>query len=123
MNDNRRRYPRFGKKDRLFAQVTSSIYQPALQGKTLPGKTLDISRHGMCIATVDCLPVGSRVDLWIDVYGSRGKYYLGSEVVWSRVAQNRGYLMGVELCPVSGGDFSNWEKLFDDASASQRERN
>lgn len=114
-----RKNPRYRRDEKLFAQITASIFQPENEGSTLAGKTLDISRRGMRISTHDSIPVGCMVDLWVNMVGMRGKFYLNSEVKWSRIDDRVGYVMGVELREGVGSDIGNWERLFAKKSSTE----
>lgn len=110
---NHRKNTRYAREDKIYAQVTSSLFHLHNQGSTLPGRAIDISKRGLRILTGDSIPIGCTVDLWVEVTGLKGKFYLNSEVKWSRLDDRHGYVMGVELREGLGSDIGHWERLFE----------
>ena len=119
---NQRHSPRYIRTDKLYAQVTSAVFHPEAEGATLPGQAVEISKRGLRIQTSDSIPVGCMVDLWIEVEGLKGKFYLNSEVKWSRLDHVKGYVMGVELREGIGSDIGHWERLFEKKRSTKPQR-
>ncbi|MDH5516469.1 MAG: PilZ domain-containing protein [Gammaproteobacteria bacterium] len=116
---NNRKNNRYARQDRITAQVLASM-QPGYGDKnSWPAKTLDISRRGLRIMGGDSLPVGSVLDLWVEIAGLKGKFHLNSEVRWSSIDDRLGYVMGVELREGLGSDIGHWERLFEKKSSNR----
>lgn len=119
---NKRRTNRYARQDSLMAQVTATIQSISTDKLTWPAKTLDISRRGLRIMGKNSLPIGAVVDLWVEVAGLKGKFYLNSEVRWSVVDDRLGYVMGVELRECHGSDIGHWERLFEKKPSTRMQR-
>lgn len=119
---NHRKNSRYARQDRLMAQVTASLHSIDADKATHPAKTLDISKRGLRIMGNDSIPVGSMVDLWVEITGLKGKFYLNSEVRWSKLDDRLGYVMGLELCEGLGSDINHWERLFEKKSSTRMYR-
>ena len=119
---NHRKNNRYARQDRLTAKVLASL-QPVNREKTSwPAKTLDISRRGLRIMGGDSLPIGSVLDLWVEIAGLKGQFHLNSEVRWSSVDDRLGYVMGVELREGLGSDIGHWERLFEKKPSTRTQR-
>jgi len=119
---NHRKNNRYARQDRLLAQVTASLHSVESEAATRPAKTLDISKRGLRIMGNDSIPVGAMVDLWVEIAGLKGKFYLNSEVRWSKIDDRLGYVMGLELCEGLGSDIGHWERLFEKKSSTRMQR-
>ena len=119
---NKRKSSRYARQDSLMAQVTATIQTAAADKMTWPGKTLDISKRGLRIMGNNSLPIGAIVDLWVEIAGMKGKFYLNSEVRWSVVDDRLGYIMGVELREGLGSDIGHWERLFEKKPSTRMQR-
>lgn len=119
---NNRKNSRFARQDRLLTQVTASLHSNEPDKSTRPAKTLDISKRGLRIMGNDSIPVGAMVDLWVEIAGLKGKFYLNSEVRWSKLDKRLGYVMGLELCEGLGSDITHWERLFEKKSSTRMHR-
>ncbi|MEX0941877.1 MAG: PilZ domain-containing protein, partial [Pseudomonadales bacterium] len=96
MNDHeKRRDDRRTSNDRLFIQIVSSD-DPDLMGTTISCEAVDVSASGLRIATRIEIPAGCQLDVWIDDSAGPGKYFLSSDVRWSRRAGDL-YQAGLEL--------------------------
>jgi hypothetical protein len=104
---NRRR----SRDERLLVQVVSAVGAPELAGATLPSRTCDVSSGGLGLWLGQQLAVGVRLELWVNVSGMPGKFFLCGEVRWSR-AVAPDYLHGIELVPVPGDDLARWQRCF-----------
>ena len=116
MNRNsseKRQHKRIAARDRLFVQVVSCNEQPELVGTTLSCKTMDVSAGGIRIDSSDRIPVGTKLDLWVDVQSRPGKFFLSSDVRW--VQESRGilpsYHLGVELQDGAATDIAEWRRI------------
>lgn len=119
---NNRKNSRYARQDRLMSQVTASIQSVDVDKVTTPGKTLDISKRGLRIRSNDSVPIGSMLDLWVEISGLKGKFYLSSEVRWSKLDDRLGHIMGVELREGLGSDIVQWERLFEKKPSTRMQR-
>lgn len=119
---NKRKASRYARQDRVMAQVTASVQATDIEKMSWPAKTLDISKRGLRIIANSSLPIGAVVDLWVEVAGLKGKFYLNSEVRWATVDDRLGYVMGVELREGMGSDIGHWERLFEKKPSTKMQR-
>jgi PilZ domain len=119
---NKRKSNRYARQDRLMAQVASSVQTTGIEKMSWPARTLDISKRGLRIIGKSSLPIGAVVDLWVEVAGLKGKFYLNSEVRWASVDDRLGFIMGVELREGHGSDIGHWERLFEKKSSTRMQR-
>ncbi len=73
-------FPRRKASDRLFVQIVESAGQPDLVGTTVSAMAVDMSASGICFTSHQPFPVGTIVDLWVDVHAHPGKFFLAGEV-------------------------------------------
>jgi len=116
MNTNgteKRQYKRTQSSDRMFVQVVSCDKNPDLVGTTLSCNALDVSVGGLRINSYDSIPVGSRLDLWVDINSRPGKFFLTSDVRWIESAKNTTatYEIGVELQDGAATDIQEWRHI------------
>lgn len=119
---NHRKNNRYARQDSLTAQVMASLQPVNSETNSWPAKTLDISRRGLRIMGGDSLPIGSVLDLWVEIAGLKGQFHLNSEVRWSNIDDRLGYVMGVELREGLGSDIGHWERLFEKKSSTRMQR-
>jgi hypothetical protein len=116
MNANgteKREYRRTRSKDRMFVQVVSCEENPDLVGTTLSCNALDVSVGGIRINAYDHIPVGSRLDLWVDINSRPGKFFLTSDVRWVENTKHTtaSYEIGVELQDGTATDIQEWRHI------------
>lgn len=109
--DERRTNRRRSRDERLLVQIVSAVGAPELAGATLPSRTCDVSASGLGLWLGQPLTPGVRIELWVNVSGMPGKFFLCGEVRWSR-AVAPDYLHGIELMPVPGDDLGRWKRCF-----------
>lgn len=110
-NDERRRSRRQSRNERLLVQIVSAEGAPELAGATLPSRTCDVSAGGLGLWLSQPLTPGVRVELWVNVSGVPGKFFLCGEVRWSRQV-TPDFLHGIELIPMPGDDLPRWKRCF-----------
>lgn len=94
----RRVKPRLAREERLFVQVLACPQDDDLVGTTLACRSSDLSATGIKIKTESAVPIGTVLDLWVDVQGRRGKFFLSGEVMWcEHRPEDDYYLLGIEL--------------------------
>ena len=103
-------FPRRKASDRLFVQIVDCAEQPSLLGTTVSAMAVDMSASGLCFTAQHAFPVGTTVDLWVDVHAHPGKFFLAGEVRWNRVQEN-GIQVGVELRPAPASDIAEWREF------------
>jgi hypothetical protein len=95
--------------ERLFLQIVQST-NPELMGVTLSCTALDVSRDGLGISCHQEIPVGCVIDLWVDDSARPGKFFLSSEVRWSREVQAGNFHVGVKLLEGAATDLDEWRE-------------
>lgn len=109
----RRRHRRLKQREQLFIQIIEADSAPALRGKTLYCSSLDVSAGGIQIELDQEAPPGCILDLWVEVKGRRGRFYLSGEVRWCRADSDRGkHQIGIELQEGETTLDETWKALF-----------
>ncbi len=122
-HDDKRLHPRLENDDRLFTQVVLSADQPELVGSTLACTAVDMSLGGIQFKTSELMPVGTLLDLWVDVATRPGKFFLAGEVRWTRPAGesdangNDLHFVGVQLKTGAATDIQDWRDFHNAAFA------
>ena len=113
-DNDRRQHIRLQREDKLFIQVIAASESPQLVGETLSCTAVDISASGLKITLHDEVPIGSEIDLWVDIRSCAAKYFLNGLVKWCYEADagDNSYQIGVELLNMPYTDFINWQYLF-----------
>ena len=96
---------------RLFVQVVLSGSNPDLVGTTLSCAAVDLSTRGVHFRTSDHIPVGTLIDLWVDIDNQPGKFFLTGEVCWSEATDGDSFAIGCELKEGLATDYDEWEAL------------
>jgi hypothetical protein len=78
--NDKRVHPRLESDDRLFTQVVLAADEPDLVGSTLSCNAVNMSMGGIQFKTSSAVPVGTLLDLWVDVSSRPGKFFLAGEV-------------------------------------------
>jgi hypothetical protein len=103
-------FPRRKASDRLFVQIVASPENAELVGTTVSAIAVDMSASGLCFVSQQPFPVGTTVDLWVDVHAHPGKFFLAGEVRWNRISE-AGTQVGVELRAAPASDISEWREF------------
>ncbi len=106
--EQRKEYRRVSS-ERVFIQIVECSDQDMV-GTTVSCETLDISAGGLRVTTERFVPVGCKLDLWVDNIARPGKFFLTSDVRWIRQVADK-YELGVELHEGSATDIDAWRKL------------
>ena len=105
----RRRHRRLRQKQRIFIQILESDREPSLKGKTCYCSAVDVSATGLQVELEQEAPTGCVLDLWVEVAGRAGRYFLSGVVRWCLRDEERDkYLVGVELTEAASTDASEW---------------
>jgi len=96
--------------ERLFIQIVFSN-DPDLVGTTLSCKAKDVSSSGMRIECSSPIPEGCKIDIWIDVLDRPGKFFLTSDVMWSKEIDGGHCELGLELNDGSATDIAAWREV------------
>jgi Tfp pilus assembly protein PilZ len=121
--NDKRVHPRIESDDRLFAQVVLAADDPDLVGSTLSCTAVNMSVGGIQFKTTEAVPVGTLLDLWVDVASRPGKFFLAGEVRWSRPTQESDangtelYFIGVQLKSGAATDILDWRDFHSSAFA------
>jgi len=109
--------------DRLFVQVVLSSSEPELVGTTLACHSVNLSVGGIQFETIQSVPAGTLLDLWIDIKSRPGKFFLAGEVRWSRASGrfkedgSEIWYVGVQLKTGATTDILDWREYHVKASA------
>lgn len=112
--NDKRMHPRLDSDDRLFTQVVLAADEPDLVGATLSCNAVNMSMGGIQFKTNRAVPVGTLLDLWVDVSSRPGKFFLAGEVRWSRPTQETDengcemHFVGVQLKSGAATDILDW---------------
>jgi Tfp pilus assembly protein PilZ len=112
--NDKRVHPRLESDDRLFTQVVLAADEPDLVGSTLSCNAVNMSMGGIQFKTSSAVPVGTLLDLWVDVSSRPGKFFLAGEVRWSRPTGEQDendqeiYFVGVQLRSGAATDILDW---------------
>ena len=111
--DERRQQARLQRDDKLLIQVLSASESPELVGEILTCTAVDVSRTGLRLEVMHEAPVASEIDLWIDVKGYAGKYFLHGCIVWCYEydAESRDFYLGIEIQDQPGTDYGEWQQM------------
>lgn len=113
-SNDKRMHPRLESDDRLFTQIVLAATEPDLVGTTLSCTAVNMSMGGIQFKTNQAVPIGTLLDLWVDVSSRPGKFFLAGEVRWSRptseVDENGTELhfVGVQLKSGAATDIMDW---------------
>ena len=112
--NDKRMHPRTESDDRLFTQVVLAADEPDLVGATLSCTAVNMSMGGIQFKTTQAVPVGTLLDLWVDVSSRPGKFFLAGEVRWSRPTNETDengsdmHFVGVQLKSGAATDILDW---------------
>lgn len=115
--NDKRMHPRLESDDRLFTQVVLAADQPDIVGMTLSCAAVNMSVGGIQFRTTEPVPVGTLLDLWVDVATRPGKFFLSGEVRWSRPTGETDtnglelHFIGVQLKKGAATDISDWREF------------
>ncbi|MCC5885330.1 MAG: PilZ domain-containing protein [Gammaproteobacteria bacterium] len=109
--DDRRREARYICRERLFVQVVLCAEHPELVGRTEAGSVVDVSASGIHFHCALPLPVGTLVDIWVDISSRPGKFFLSGKVRWSESSATGSQGIGVELEEGPATDINAWRAL------------
>jgi hypothetical protein len=112
MPGERRREPRLEREERLFVKQVSSG-NPEYGQSILKARTADLSAGGLRLIASREIPVGTRLELWLELSGRRAKFFLASDVCWCEQAEDdETWSLGVALKEAPGSDWSQWQLMF-----------
>ena len=108
--DERRVDQRTESDERLFVQVVASEERDLI-GTTVSCNARDVSASGLRIESTAVIPRGSKLDIWVDVRNKPGKFFLSSDVKWSRTLNDGSCEIGVQLLEGATTDLNQWQAL------------
>ena len=106
----RRQDDRRESSERLFLQVIAA-QEADIVGMTISCNALDISAGGMKIESSIQIPAGSKLDIWVDMAASPGKFFLTSDMRWSRTNEQGYCEIGVQLHDGATTDILQWRQI------------
>ncbi|MFT7688953.1 MAG: hypothetical protein ACI9FB_004318 [Candidatus Azotimanducaceae bacterium] len=110
LTDERREDQRTSSDERLFVQIVAS-QESDLVGTTVSCNALDVSASGLRIESRALIPEGSKLDIWVDVRNKPGKFFLSSDVKWSKSLDDGSCEIGVELLEGATTDLNQWQAI------------
>lgn len=116
---DQRTFPRREVTERLFIQVVVCPADPRLAGSTFSASAADMSASGLRVRGPRALPIGTLVDLWIDIQGRAGKFFLAGEVRWTDL-DDTGHIVGIELRHGAATDIAEWREFNIDLLVKRR---
>lgn len=118
----RRRSQRVQRDERVLVKIVSSSAEE-LTGKIARCTTEDISSEGVRLRFEEPLPVGSTLDLRINVHDRAGTFILTGRVVWCREerASELAYAAGVEFQREGSDDLDAWRAMLREGDADAGE--
>jgi len=109
--NERRQHSRLDRDEKLFLQVTRCDEDEDLVGTTVLCETIDVSANGLKLHTRKEVVVGVELDLWVNIDGRAGKFFLTGTVKWSR-PEAGGHCSGIEVLERENTDIRGWHELF-----------
>lgn len=112
MAANQRQEPREPRDETIHIQVQqapSNANQPAL---VLHATTRDVSAHGFNAGSNLALPIGSLLDVLIELRDNQPAFLLAAEVRWCRPHADGGFSIGFAVVDASGSDYQAWQRGF-----------
>jgi len=113
MEDTDRRIDLRGARDeRVFIQIDASPPDANIEGLTIACSTIDVSASGLRLRLPQSIPAQQKLELWVEIKGTQGKFLLYGEVKWS-MSLGEEYLCGVALLEQTEvSDLADWQELF-----------
>ncbi len=103
--------PRFICRERLFVQVVLCPEHPELVGRTQAGLVVDVWASGIRYYCARPLPVGTLVDIWVEISSRPGKFFLSGKVRWSDANATDSHGIGIELEEGPATDIKDWRAM------------
>lgn len=112
-NDNRRDNERIHRIERVVVNFLSPYQgqKPDCEGEAC--HTVDISSHGLRIKTLDAIPLGTQLEINIELRGLPGRYFLAGTIRHCVATDDGQYLCGIEISDQINADVMGWRELFD----------
>ena len=108
----RRQQLRLESDEKLILEITGCEQNESLQGTTVLCSAFDASAYGLKIYSPEnAIYPGIELDLWVNIDGRPGKYFLSGKVMWSMPAEG-GQYAGVQLLKLDNTDIRDWQELF-----------
>ena len=112
-HEDRRKDSRKLLSEKILIQIVSTSKDQSLAGKTVPCTTRDVSANGMQIQLNQPVVEGCVLELWIASIGTKEKFYLTGNVMWSKAGETENsYLIGIQLQNDPASDLAAWQKHF-----------
>jgi len=113
--DERRADERYERSEHLSLKIVFSSENPGLLGKTIDGKTVDVSASGLRISLNYPIKIDSVLDVWVNLKDQNKKFFLTGNVRWVSETELGGvYMIGLVLRERSDTitDLQEWKKMF-----------
>ena len=108
----RRAYPRLTEKQKIQVRVASCDAEKALKGRTFSGASKDISVGGVQFYARRTLPVGTEVDVRIELSRPHEVFNREGRVIWSQQATGGGrVIVGVHFSDKDRDTMIAWRRM------------
>jgi c-di-GMP-binding flagellar brake protein YcgR len=112
----RRQDPRVSAEDRVVVMVLAASDAPTLEGKTFFCVTRDLSVGGLRFGVHTEVPLGSMLELRVEVSDANESYVHDGKVAWVGEVEIEGireYLLGVRFVRTRDNRETKWRSLVD----------
>ncbi len=113
--EERRADKRYSRTEHISLKIVFSSENPGLLGKTIDGKTVDVSASGLGLVLDRPIEIDSVLDVWVTLKDQNKKYFLTGNVRWcSELEVGGAYKIGLVLRERTDTvtDFSAWRSVF-----------
>lgn len=99
--------------DDFEVQILFSSDNPRILGKKFACATVDVSKSGIQITSLQPIAIKSVLDLSITVVGSNREYLVTGDVKWCKPTTGITHAVGIQLKSRAGTptDLDDWKKL------------
>jgi hypothetical protein len=110
--NERRQHLRLESDEKLFFEISGCEQNKCLEGVTLLCSAIDASGEGLKLySTENTIYPGIELDMWVNIDGRPGRYFLSGKVRWCMPAED-GHYAGVQLLELDNTDICDWQALF-----------
>jgi len=110
--DEQRKSPRVQEKADVSVRVLTSPEVPDLEGKVFPFHSVNISLGGVMLWVDIPVPVGSYIELLIDLKHASNQFWHMGNVVWVEddVGTINGHYIGIKFTMLTNAQFYAWQE-------------
>lgn len=118
----RRKSRRLHRGERVLVKIQASSENPELVGKIARCTTHDVSAEGARLQVDEAVPVGSTLDLRINVHDRPGTFILTGQVVWCREegSDQSVFAAGVHFQAEGSDDLDAWRAMLEERGSDDQ---